>query len=437
MRFTFWKEQVASPIPLLSPERDTIAHSLTRAWKERRFVDCQEFLDQITEPLSLPVQQALLYIAETPQKRGFVLPFNVEAYRSVRVQAMRLLANGPAVEVVPVLADLLFETDDDIANNAIHLLRAYGSQATHWLLLRLTQVPEHRKEGNPQGYLRIIELLGSLRSPSTIHLLDLVLQEKFPVHRFNTMQRDKRIMAAVLCVGWGFPLLKLYAEALREIGGEDGIVRLVMLAIITGFAYLIYCVLWRILPKLLLLPFELTRKANLHKKYREAALQALARIDDVQSTPALIEYVHSKLPTPLALATLQHHLERVLPTTEGFTAEHINHLNHMAGNHGVDFSKACLPTLEHFGNFHSLTLVNRLALFGGTESLRKEAERVLPVLQSRIEKEREQRELLRASETPSDDATTLLRGVRNIHEANPEQELLHSLYSSGEDSGQG
>lgn len=413
----------SSPVSSLFEKRGEARYTwLKKAWTERRFVECQELLDRLKEPLSPEEITSLLYISRTPHKAQLFSPLNIEAYRSIRVQAMRLLVNSPLEDVAPVLTDLLFEDDEDIAQNALYLLQGFGHRATPWLLRRLTHVPTHSKESSPQGYLRILDLLGRLQDPSAVHLLDLVLQEKFPVPPFNTLKRDKAIMAAIILGGWGVPIANLYAEA-----PAVGITAI-------GVALFFYWLLQRWIPKILLFPLEQTRKANLCRRYREAALQALLKINDVASTPLLIEHLRKKTPTTFAIEVLQHHLAQVTPTTEGFTPEQIDYLNRLVSDAGSEFAKAALPTLEYFGNTHSLILVNRLAQFGATDALRREARRVLPILQSRIEKEREQRELLRASSTPADGANILLRSVRNIHEANPEQELLHIVPGAEQDS---
>src|SRR5579871_5772358 len=98
----------------------------------------------------------------------------------------------------------------------------------------------------------------------------------------------------------------------------------------------------------------------------------------------------------------------------------------LLGHPDDDLVLAVLDALSKVGDGRAVTSVERVAAHGRTAPLREAAQRVLPILQERRQRERDAARLLRAADAPHMPDDVLLRPAQSTGRIDPEL-LLNAI----------
>ena len=345
-----------------------------------------------------------------PQKgrgTGGVRTSRKSQWLDARCAAIAALGTIGDRSVIEDLCDAILSRSLQVRQAASEALLAFGADAGSALSRKL----ERPGNWSLNSMKTLIATLGRLEQPESAVALSRVILGELP----RPPLRWKYLPAGVALAA-----LIGYSILFAQYGGNIILLASIFIALLlTPLLTLLYLVLIR--PLLTL--------------WRNREMLALAAVagDALDTVPN-----KSILPVVIAAAFGPHPLARqqiarkallsLLPLineedTNFFPVTARTYLILAVGSSGEKLDLALLRAMEFVGNGQALPAVLRLARYGATEDIQREAARILPILHYRMEQAKVSSMLLRASDQPLAQADQLLRASFESAET-PALELL-------------
>lgn len=325
--------------------------------------------------------------------------------------ALRLVAASPRGEIVPILVQLLNHSEPVLAQEAATALKNCGKRIVPELL-QLYLEPDLKRMGwTEAGLQRFIALLGDLEDRRAVQTLLEIAHGK-PV---GVMGVHRKGVASAPLVVAAYVVMSFNACLAANLDAGEGW---------AGFV----AVLWVLMTVFFgAAALAGKRQARLSVALARAAIDSLGVIGDKRALPDLCYFVYAGRHK----AQVARALHRILPTiTEAdslsLRSRELAWLTKALFSCDADFPDLrlrILSALAYLGNTETLGVVERLAERGDSESVRAEAQRVLPILRERLSRIEEKRNLLRASDAPQREYETLLRPYKFAKSEEAEQLL--------------
>ncbi len=410
-------EETAEPkttysIPIGSYEEERRALLAFKAlWKRGDSLAAEQVLNGMKTAQILETQIALCDYVLSPvvgTVRGEGRQIDLHGKRQVRLQgkqtALRLIALAPRGEIVPILVQLLNHPDPVIAQEASDTLQKRGKNVVPELLRLYAQSSSKRRvKWTEEGLLRLIKLLGNLEDRrATRTLLGIAHgEEGVTVTRHNELWNVAGV--AVWSV-YAVMSLWLFLNFPNMHTGLDGLLSgLFTTTLWLGSTCAVAAITYGVQRAC----------SRVAASLSGAAIDALGKIGDKRALSDLCYFVA----TGRYSAEVARALNAILPAVTDIDSlrlrsREVEWLTKAIFNRAPespDLPLRVLKSLAHLGNEESLVVVERLTERGESESIRAEAQRVLPILRERLARVGERRNLLRASEPPHREYETLLR----------------------------
>jgi HEAT repeat protein len=377
-------------------------------------------------PSAVPYLCALL---KPPRRWRQRLRMHRETWCLARVEAAKALKQIGDPQATPALVQGMFDPDARVRAQARAALQSFGEDVIPYLLVALEgrdPDSERQRDGYPparlnwslEGMKGLIDLLGALKSADATELLVRVLggQIPLPPQRWG----DVDFMRAVYCT-----LILLFTLGLGfcSLFEADSLLAFLITTLVCGLIGFIPLV--SLVYMFFSLPIGVMKEARERDEVALAAADALTEIKDKRALTGTIEVAFGwrRSVRWTAQWTLLHLLPLLGPEDVGMLPPAALHDLTMAlGRYNPRLDAAILRALEFVGTGEAVTPVQHLTRRGGTEEVRKEAARVLPILQARQRQAEAAASLLRASSLPASPAE-LLRPAQNQPSSPPEQLL--------------
>ncbi|HLK58495.1 MAG TPA: HEAT repeat domain-containing protein [Chthonomonadaceae bacterium] len=358
---------------------------------------------------------ALCALLQPPKGAMDRLRWRGEAWGLVRAAAVEALStfNDPRA-IEPLVHTLVYDPNPYVRSNTAAALCKFGSEAVPEMLATL-----RRAENWPlSGMNALLRTLGDLKDQRAGPLLAKILFGDLPLSPSRWKRQPFVWSASLSALVSTLPLSLDMPLPVRLL------ISLMAFLPVWSLTYLMVC-----------LPIGYLRQEQDRSALAQAAADALIALRDKNALPSMLAIAfgaHSGATRAEAFRVLRALLPLIGPEDAGLVnAEQERRLLDALGSEDAELALVIVRVLEFIGTGQAVGPVERLLRRYRTSELpnhtaiRNEAERILPLLQVRLQREQAASVLLRPSQEAHDAPTEMLRPV--LDPANtPAEQLLRS-----------
>ena len=390
------------------PSGEIISESLMAEVRDMIYhkdpIRCQWWVEWAAQQPAEAAIPALCHLLQPP--KGFWKRWwgRGDAWSQVRAEVVNTLASFGNPETIPVLIySLLNDPDSKVRQNAAQALHSFGRQASSPMLAQL-RIAEN---WSLLGMEELIRTVGDAKDPQSGPTLLRVLNGDLPLSPARWVKRPV-FWSALASLSVSLPPLIAILSWTSEVG-LDLRALLALLVLYFPFCLILFYLF-------LFYPLGMVAQRKERHNLFAAAADSLIVLQDKRALPGLIQIGFGHHPNR-ARAEAQRAVHSLLPLLgpedrELLQADHERHLMEALGTVDADMTLRIVRALEFVGTGKAVRSVESLLRRASTRTvLRAEAERVLPLLQARLQQEQAVQVLLRPSQIPQNTSEEMLRPV--------------------------